>query len=85
MIVLSGKSLGDAEKLRGRLLADPALAQAIDGQPLGLSIGIHEAHDGDARAILSAVDQNMYDDKTLHMEQHLEDMPTALEDALEDD
>lgn len=80
--VMPGKDRKEAEMARDRIIAHSQLLLLQKNFGIGLSVGIHEAHDGDAEAVIAAVDRDMYEEKMRRLEDEPEDMPTALEDAL---
>lgn len=83
VIVLPAASRDSVQKVKNRILAHPRYLELADEYGIGLSIGVKEAKDGDVDDIISSVDRDMYEDKMARMENSPEDMPTALEDALE--
>jgi len=84
VLVLPGQTREGAELIRKRIMESPALKELTDNYQTGLSIGIHEAKEQEAEAILASVDKDMYDEKITRLEQKPEDMPDALEQTLEE-
>ncbi len=83
VVVLPALTQEGAQRIKDRLLTWPPFLELATEYDIGLSIGIQEAQDGDAAAILAAVDRDMYDEKSSQIDDEPEDMPTALEEALQ--
>ena len=82
-VVLSGQNLAGAELVKSRILVHPVLADLSRRFNIGLSIGIHEAIEDTAEAIMQAVDKKMYGEKLSRLDAEPEDLPDALEEVLE--
>ncbi len=82
VVVLSATARDAAQVAKDRLLADGRYLALAAEYGIGLSVGVHEARDGDAAEILKTVDRDMYDEKTREVEKEPEDLPTALDEAL---
>jgi diguanylate cyclase (GGDEF)-like protein len=83
VVVLPALTKEGAERIKERLLAYPAFVALATEFEIGLSVGVQEAADGDVDEIMAAVDRDMYDEKMSQLDEEPEDMPTALEEALE--
>lgn len=82
VVVLSATDRDAAGFVKDRLLADGDYRSLVAEYGIGLSVGVHEAKDGEAAEILRTVDRDMYDEKSRELEKAPEDLPSALEDAL---
>jgi len=82
VVVLAATDKNTAQLIKDRLLKEPGYLALVDAYGIGLSVGVHEAKDGDAAEILKTVDKDMYDEKYREAEKEPEDLHTALEDAL---
>jgi len=85
VIILSGHTAEQAQRLKERIISDPRLSSGLAGNAINLSFGIKEATGGDARSILKEVDKDMYQEKMQSIEDAPEDMPTAFEEATTED
>ena len=83
VIVLPATNMDSVQRVKDRILAHHRYVELVNAYGIGLSIGVHEARDGNAEEIIRSVDRDMYEEKIARLEREPEDMPTALEDALE--
>jgi diguanylate cyclase (GGDEF)-like protein len=83
VVVLPSMPKGSVQRVKERILGHPDYVNLVNSYGIGLSVGVHEARDGNVGDILNAVDKDMYEEKMSAMEKNPEDLPTALEDAME--